>query len=58
MAYSTLEKNLINKAKKIMLSNPNVDFDTLAEKFIKDNSGIDEMVLCDCLTEAHEQISE
>tara|TARA_R110000787_G_scaffold148149_1_gene262028 strand:+ start:9380 stop:9553 length:174 start_codon:yes stop_codon:yes gene_type:complete len=57
MAYSTLEKNLIKKAKKIMLSNPNKDFDTLAEKFIQDNSAIDEMILCDCLTEAYEQIN-
>ena len=40
-----------------MLSNPNKDFDTLAEKFIQDNSAIDEMILCDCLTEAYEQIN-
>ena len=60
MAYSTLEKNLINKAKKLMLSNPNVDLDTLADQFIKAHSNINEithLTLCDCLTEAFEQIN-
>jgi hypothetical protein len=58
MAYSNLERTLINKAKELLKKNPEVDFDTLAEEFISKHSNIDEMTLCDCLTEAHEQLSK
>jgi hypothetical protein len=62
MKNSNLERKLIEKAKKLMLDNPNVDFETLAERFIKDQihrgSAVNEMMLRDCLTEAHEQIIE
>ena len=61
MSYSNLERKLIEKAKKLMLDNPNVDFHTLAERFIDAHSHINEirhLTLCDCLTEAHEQISK
>lgn len=59
MAYSTTEKNLINKAKKLMLSNPNVDLDTLANQFIQEHKQTELIQhLYDCLTEAYEQINK
>ncbi len=58
MAYSNLEETLIKKAKELFKKNPKVDFDTLAEEFISKHRNIDEMTLCACLTEAHEQLNK
>jgi len=58
MAYSNIENQLIKEAKELFLKNPNDDFDFLAEKFIKKHSSKSELMLCDCLTEAHEQINQ
>ena len=59
MTYSTSKKNLINKAKKLMLSNPNVDLDTLANQFIQEHKQTELIQnLYDCLTEAYEQINK
>jgi hypothetical protein len=50
--------NLISKAKKLMLNNPNEDFDILAERFISQNKSINEDKVIDAFSMAHDLISE
>ncbi|NIP30761.1 MAG: hypothetical protein GTO02_12740 [Candidatus Dadabacteria bacterium] len=56
--YTNFELSLISKAKAFLKANPEVDFDTLAEEFISKYANVDEMTVIDCLSEAHEQLSE
>tara|TARA_R110000772_G_scaffold36091_5_gene86602 strand:+ start:143 stop:427 length:285 start_codon:yes stop_codon:yes gene_type:complete len=58
MSYLQFEKRLIKRAKLLLEKNPNQDFDIIAEKFLLQNPGIENLILSQCLTEAYEQINQ